>query len=930
MKQKFYLLLALMLITVPVFANDATIAEFESLRNSLPSTDPSRKELTLRLADLYFFAAVDVEKQANLNPEKNGNGVLDKKAKRQRLRSLNFYREVLKQFKLSRTTELKVHYQVARLLDHLGRIRESLPEWNLLRKQQLVPKIRREALLKLAELAEKKGNAASDRQAEFLYKEALQICQTQELCSFVHYRLGWVYRNQNRIPEALKEIRQSLWDSKGQVQEEVLRDFMGFLTLKSGNGEKTLLEVEQLAKKLRRPELIENLAFGFYAAGNRTAGTRVLALVAARDPKFEYFVRLLEEYYGQRSWDKFREVRERIDIATAVKLGIDERKEVEKILRRLVVQLDGEREGNPTALPEFLGIAEIYSQIFPKQDLAFRMMRSWLSAEKDMGRRMQKSQEWLTSGVRILTRAEEIELREIRSHSAQELQDTAAFRIEMDKLASLYKKKDHQRKARYVIAYSLYKETKLDLALPLFQALAKIASGETADKWAMQSQNLALDIYNQKKDYTSIMRQADLYLNRSWPRSMAGEIKTLRKIRDQADFQWAVSQGDTPEALTKFFSFCNKGEHLPQSCANAKKVAVRLKDHQRLIQVLEKLNSKDDLINEYEVSGYFVKAANLLIQRTPLKSGKWNLEQAIKISLLYELEGDFKRRDLWLMALQRRYKRTAIPADREALLYQTWQEAGLLTKKSLKVRWPKAYKLRLANFLEVRKQGSKKTRSLLMAEVTNQGPMWEHYVRQLIIKKAIEERGISFYGRRSKNRFKRRLAKLRKWDKVANKYLEGLPTAGRYEVLTLLFGAYKQLQGEILATPIPEGLEAEAMTQLQNALQAMSTPFGEKAAAYHALLSEELGKSTDMSNHFWQSYLDQPATILPKDFLAQLKLPEPKTDKKIDLTLVGINLERLHNAKQLALPLQALRDAYVLGGSPRIASYYTGRLKELQ
>ena len=56
------------------------------------------------------------------------------------------------------------------------------------------------------------------------------------------------------------------------------------------------------------------------------------------------------------------------------------------------------------------------------------------------------------------------------------------------------------------------------------------------------------------------------------------EYKELKKIKKQAQFEYAVSLGETPEALSTFFNECFKGTFGEKACTNAKVLAVKLKD----------------------------------------------------------------------------------------------------------------------------------------------------------------------------------------------------------------------------------------------------------------------------------------------------------------------------------------------------------------
>ncbi len=919
MMRFFYLVLTVFFLVPTVHANEMIIRDVERLRNSLPAKDPARKELALRLADLYFFAAVDQDKQARLAT--TGAQVLDQKAARSRQRALNLYRESIR-LGLNGETRIKVDFQMARLLDQLGRSSEALPLWRKSYAQKQILNVRREAVLKLAEQAESSNSLAG---AEGFYKEALSLCESA--CNFVRYRLGWVYRNQGQIKLALREIKKALWDKKGQVQEEVLRDYMAFLVQEPGDGSSAVLVVENLMERTGRKGLLENLAYGFYAAGNKTAGTNVLAVVTAHAPNIKNQIRLLEEYYGLRKWDQFRELRERVEPAAISGMDLDSQKNAEKIMRRLAVQLEAEQKQNSSIKAEFLATNSLYLDLFPESEIATKVMRSWLSVEAHQKTKMTKIAAWLSDPRRKFKDAEALELREERARLAQEESDFLVLREEMERLQKMYTSVGKREKAKYLIAQSHYKEGALDKALPLFKELAAF-TGSTPSKWSIQAQNLALDIYNQRQDYVTLIVQADTWLGRTWANSTkpTKELMDIHKVREQANFEFATASGITPNALGIFYQYCNAGEFLPKSCVNAKRLAVALKDQAKLMNILRKTNAKEELINEYEISGHYAKSAELLVEKTPLKSNKWSFEQGMKIALLYELAGNFTKRDRWLRPIAKRYHRKAIPEASEQLLYSTLKDARMLKSAALKIKWSKPFKMQLVRYLEESGQSTKQSKKMLLTEKENQGRAWEYYHLRDLFELARQERVMKFYGRGSKRKFQRRLARIRKFDEKANKVLEQLSSESRMQVIALLHHSYNNLGAEVRATPIPDGLEEVAITQIKASLEAMARPFAEKARSYMDLYTTELAKVTDLEK---KEVLAAVVTsdVTPKELLTRAVRPEPKKEELKPLAGVFPLLSELHKDPLSRVTVGSLKEFYTKQGRVRLASYYEGRLR---
>jgi hypothetical protein len=99
-------------------------------------------------------------------------------------------------------------------------------------------------------------------------------------------------------------MEKSLWSDETTIRENSLSDFLLFLSNKETNGLKELETIKKISQKAKRPELVRLLVEAFYVAGNRLAGSNLLADLNNSEPNLYYEVRLLEEYYGFRKWDK--------------------------------------------------------------------------------------------------------------------------------------------------------------------------------------------------------------------------------------------------------------------------------------------------------------------------------------------------------------------------------------------------------------------------------------------------------------------------------------------------------------------------------------------------------------------------------------------------------------------------------------------------
>ena len=507
--------------------------------------------------------------------------------------------------------------------------------------------------MRLAEVEEKKDGAAHLAEATRLYHIAVELCAGGEVCAYAHHRLGWLAKAEGAYPTAIQETELALWDTKGQVREEVLKDYILFLASAPDDGKKALNLVLPLSQKLTRPALLSDLADAFYSAGNKVAGTYVLAYVNSLSPSLAHQARLLEEYYGLRNWDGFREVLEQTQSAKTVArtpsaehpVALDAKPakqdvEAEKILRRLTIQLDGERISQPQYAADFENATLLYLRLFPTSPVRFKMMEGWLAAETSPERKLSQLKIWTSDPSFALSPTEQKRLHEMRAGIAQKNKDYATVAEETTVLADLYSTDTAKaREYRFLKANALLEQKNPTAALPLFKELAKPAL--QADPWALRSQRSALGILAENKDYAGIIQQADLWLDDASVKA-SGALSDARKeftsIREQAAFEQAVQQGKVASALKVFEDFCERKVFLPKSCDNARVLAVQLGDQNSLFAVLKAEGKKEELANEYELSARFASAAELreaaLSKKAPQKPEN---KDFLKVALLYEL-----------------------------------------------------------------------------------------------------------------------------------------------------------------------------------------------------------------------------------------------------------------------------------------------------
>ena len=915
------------LLSSSLFGN-ALIRDVESLRNSLPVNDPSRKALTLKLADLYFDHSVELGQSA---PDAGQH----EKVLRARKNALKLYRIALKGTShysaVSGDQAWKVRFQIGRLLQDLGETEEANQIWTQMSEQQSIPQLQRESTLRLAEYYDKKGNfQLSDK----YYQRAFDLCAGGDVCSYIHYRRAWLLRNHQQLEPAINAMKQALYDSKGQVREEALRDLITFIADRRGNGEDSLVYVEKLAGELKRPELVEKLSTAFFSAGNRQAGTLVLAHLNSRSPSLKSQIRLLEEYYGSRKWDSFRQILEDLETASA---QTDWKSNEEKILRRLTVQLDGERMTSPEHRSDFQKTVRTYLNLFPSSEHTYKMIQGWAAAESQPTKKIAQLQTWseapqfsLDASQRTAlekeTKALSLELHRDLAAKAQKSNDHRKVVSEMDELIALDTDAKKQREYQYMKARALLSLKLGEEALPIFQELASTTG--KPDQWAIQSQHLALEILNQQKNYDGILKQSAQWTQDKEISALAKsdaklrkEVSEFEKIEKQARFEKAVSENNTPESLAIFHSYCQAKDFFPKSCENAKILSIKLNDQQKLIASLRQLGAKQELAAELEAAGYFAEAAKVT-ESLSLKPDS-EPKTFLKIALLYELGGQLIERNRLILALTRKLKKQKTLGELEGLLFVTLTDTGLLGPEALELPWSDDRKAEVASRLEAMGTKNKTTKRILLSSLTEQGAPWKAHVLEHLQALDKQQRSVKFYGSRSQQRFGLRLKKLKAFVADAEKYFPGASIETRKEIAILLKKAHEDLGQEILDTPIPKELNEAAVAEVKLALQKMADPFIEKAQGYDQLSSPEtkMAESTDQGTS--EQPLAKAETSIARTGIAGIP------DEPLDQTDRDAYLSNLHQNPSDKVALEGVKKFYQQKGNARLVAYFEGRLQQL-
>lgn len=903
----------------PSFADQYLIDEMESLKKTLKKEDPDRLELTLRLADLYFDVSIQ---------EGNGPEVLEKRNKAARLyESVLYAKDGLP--KISSKEAIKVKFQLARVYNKLSKIHEAAKLYTeVYSDKDSYKKIKRESAFALAEYYEEVVNF---KQANQFYKNALELAQTKESKNYAHYKRAWLLYKEVMIDEAIAELKLSLFDSKNQVREKVLNDLFLFFSSRVTDGKDELAYIKDLSQKINDKTLVRTLVESFYGAGNRLAGSTVLEHLNKTKPDLFYELRLMEEFYGFRNIEKVQKYLSMIQKRSIKDLPQkkEEAKEFKSMFKRVLVQFDAEIKVDEGYRSILLETIDSYFSLYPNDEMRKKLQQGWLSAQKDEIAKIDRLKQWIIQDIDYGVDTEHIrKMRQTRLSLAQKHKKSQIIIEEAGAIAQIYAADTKAREFEYIKARELYRIEEYEQALPLFVKLADLKI--TYDKWSILSQNLALDIYNKNNDYTSIVSQADSWLSNLdivSKKELIKDIADMKLVRKQADFQNVVALGESEAAKNKFFDYCFKNIYPKKSCSNAKVLAVKLKDQEKLVSLLEREGDEKALVTEYELMGRFSDSARLQ-EKFDLKRNS-SLDTYLKIALLYEVDTNFKDRDRILKKMIAKIKRDKkIPADYEALLYKTFEQANMIDRKILFLPWSTQRKITIAHTLE-QVSPHKKSYQIIAKQNKYAGPIWAKMVLSKAKKLYDKQAKISFYGRSSQYKFKRRINALDKFAKYSKGFLEGADLDTRVYMLSLLEKAYTNLSAEILSTPLPEGLTEEVLMQVQAQLTQMASPYSQVAADYARLMQEQFSmykepdKLAAIQSNLASNNTDYASFIT----IEKIEINNFGNLDYSEAEILKEKLQKYPNDKQV---LSSLKDFYEANGQLRQAAYFTGRIKNLE
>lgn len=907
---KFTLLSAPILMAVGtcpqmVVASAALIEQVEILRDSSASSEKAQiRALTAKLANMHFSEAVNL----NSSPEQTRD--TPRKVLTHRLRAIQLFEGYLVGEKgryEAPTGEQRaaVMFNLARAYADTQKSEKSVVLWTELAKNKDYPSIASESALNLAELSEAE-NPASKEALDF-YRIVIALDKRQDLRNYGHYRAAWIERNLEKWTDAIADLKEALYDGKGQAKEEVITDLITFHTMSNIESEVALSYFKDLAAKTGRPELTGRLADAYLATGKKAQAVAVLKSVTTTKPNLLHSVRLLEEAYGLRDWATYTKAVSQIETSKLDSLSKEQQADVFKILKRLMVQLDAERQTQAETLTHFVAAAEVFLRFYPADEDTFKVVSNLIFVETKDEDKARRIREFLDNAALKISAKDKQVMREQLVSIYQKLgqhEEAASFA----KLLASSSTGADARRFTFVQASEIMDAGKEKEALVLFQGLV---AQKQDDDFALKSQMVVTKILGKASDYKGALASSDSYL-----KSVAGrpELKTTKEyqaiieVRDSSEFENAVSLGATPTALASFQKFCKSGQFAPKSCENASSVAVKIGDYEAVLDILRFEKKGLEVTQVLESSARFEEAAKDLEKKLSAKSSV--ITDYLHVAILFEIAGNAVDRNRILGNLVAFIgTKSFASADEEALIFKTVDDAGLMSGKAAALRWSEGHRCELLNRSVVAGENTKKTIDELLSCKTFPGSAWAQEAKSRVRVLHDAQAKLGFYGNNSKKKFERRLAAINQMAKEIDRLMPAADSSSYVALAKQAQASYTALAKEIEDAPIPAEVTEDLLPQVRQALSEMASPVKQKAEAYAGFIAKE-----DASNK------DKAAVAV-----AETKIMEPVTPTETAASVAVLRKDPM-NREALA----KIRETFSKKGNHRVAAYFDGRIKQTE
>ena len=319
--------------------------------------------------------------------------------------------------------------------------------------------------------------------------------------------------------------------------------------------------------------------------------------------------------------------------------------------------------------------------------------------------------------------------------------------------------------------------------------------------------------------------------------------------------------------------------------------------------------------------GRFADAARL--QEKFLRTSATEIDY-LKIALLYQLADASTERARVLRQLAGMLvKNKKMNPEFEVVLKNTFQEVGFSASEMLRLPWSSEMKLKLSAYYVDQGFEDAQARKLAISSQLETGAAWVSHNITNLKKFDEKQRSIKFYGANSRALYQRRMNAIAEFAKQTKAVLPKATEPVRAYLLQELAKAYSDLDREILQTPVPEGLDADQLTQVQAALESLALPLREESQAYEKLKTEQLA----VAGAEWNDVITQGADAL----IEKVKI-KPATISVLDYDRAKVQaaVKSLETNPSDRGALESLRSEYERAGNLAAKAYFTDRLAEME
>ncbi len=787
------------------------IAEAQEVYDQLPASAAEKKAVALRLADLLFDAAIEVDSDAKATAADS------QRADSYRAQSERLYKDVLPVLNPAQTQ--RVRFQLARLYSFKAQMGAAIALWKEIFETPGHPRLKREAALHWAEQLELANDNASIRQAAGLYAKALPLADQDTLRSYILYRSSWTHYRLGEAGQAVELLQKSAALAVDKERDDLLRDLVLFISRDEKPVKTQLALIEQIQAEYKRTGYVQQLADAYLAADRKTDYAFVLGYLNQADPNLERAVAILDAAHDGLSLDgvvaQLEEINKLRRTGVRFKNADIEKKSKDKLFR-LVHLWDGNRRAKKLGADKLLvsGVSTMIL-LFPAAEETSQAISGWLAAHSDPKIQRPQVDVWIALAQEVKHTPLEVRLTQNKLELARQTKDWQVVVEQSKRLEMLTAA--NARPVRYQQAKALYELKNYEEALPIFLSLAQEKS-DGKDDFKKLSQDLTLDILAIQKRFDDIAIYTSKWKGEGGERGLE-----LAAIGEKSKFEGAAAAQDA-NSLQVFTQFCLEKKFTPKSCDNARSLASKLRNQGTLITVLKAQGDEKELTRQLEVAGRFGESARM-IEKTlkPEERMLW-----LKVALLYELQGELKERDRVLTKLTQIIAKQKMSDDEQNLIFATLNDAGLVNEKTLSLPWSEAFKAKIASDLYDR-QPSPATHAILAKYCGPAGSGWQKVHLKAMKETNDKQARIQFTGAKSKRQFEERVALLKSLGNQANCFKQGASSEMAKNTAAKVSEAYSEFAKAIYATPMPDGLDDETLAEVKAQIETMASPFQKQA-----------------------------------------------------------------------------------------------------